>query len=244
MKFLSKIIQWIYKAYVVASFVLTMLLLYPLFKYLLRHKKFKQVFKIKKYWGAFLRVVCFMRLSVTQRGGFPKAPYVVVANHSSYLDIVFMYTIVPDYFVFMGKHELLKWPLVRMFFYEMNIAVNRTNHKAAHNALIRAAEAIDKGSCLVLFPEGTIPLNSPNLGRFKMGAFKLAIEKQVPIVPITFKNNWRLLGDLVPGNYRASPGTAHITVHEPVITAGMGEKDLVPLRNQVYDIIHHSLSKP
>jgi 1-acyl-sn-glycerol-3-phosphate acyltransferase len=243
MKFLLKILQLVFKVYVVASFVLSMALLYPLFKYLLARRKFKTVFKLKKYWGVVLRAVCFMRLSVKYEGNFPKAPYVVVANHSSYLDIVFMYAVVPHFFVFMGKYELLKWPLVRIFFYEMNIAVNRGNSKEAHNALVRAADAIEKGSSLALFPEGTIPLNTPNLGRFKNGAFKLAIEKQVPIVPMTFKNNWRLLGDLVSGNHRARPGTAHVVVHQPIETAGMDEKDLVLLRNRVFDIINHSLNK-
>jgi len=242
-KQLLKFPQWLYKLYVVATFGLTMLLLYPVFKVLLAKKRFRTVFKLKHYWSLVMRVLCFMRLSITYQAPFPKAPYVVVANHSSYLDIVFMYAMVPHFFVFMGKHELLKWPLVRIFFYEMNIAVNRSNHKDAHRAFLRAAEAIDHGACIALFPEGTIPLNTPKLGRFKNGAFKLAIEKQVPIVALTFKNNWRMLGDLVPGNYRARPGTARVVVHPPITTTGMDEKDLVLLRNRVFDLINHTLEK-
>jgi 1-acyl-sn-glycerol-3-phosphate acyltransferase len=243
MKQVLNFLQWLFKLYVVGTFGLTMLLLYPIFKVLLVRKKFRTVFKIKHYWSKVMRVLCFMRLSITYQAPFPKAPYVLVANHSSYLDIVFMYAMVPHFFVFMGKHELLKWPLVKIFFYEMNIAVNRTSPKDAHRAFLRAAEAIDKGACIALFPEGTIPLNTPKLGRFKNGAFKLAIEKQVPIVPLTFKNNWRLLGDLVPGNHRARPGTARAVVHPPIITTGMDEKDLVLLRNRVFDLINHTLEK-
>lgn len=94
-----------------------------------------------------------------------------------------MYNVIPEYFLFMGKYELLRWPLFNMFFKDMNIAVNRGSHVEAAKAFRRAANALDRGTSLALFPEGTIPVFTPRLKPFKDGAFKLAIEKQVPIVP-------------------------------------------------------------
>ena len=90
-------------------------------------------------------------------------------------------------------------------------------------------------------PEGTISRDSPKLRPFKNGAFKLAIEKQVPIVPITFLNNWKLLQDrpLLQGLSR--PGLACIVVHKPIETKGLTLEDLLTLKAQVENIIEKTL---
>ena len=78
---------------------------------------------------------------------------------------------------------------------------------------------------------------------FKNGAFRLAIEKQVPIIPITYLNNWKLLQN---GGFFKSfggPGVARIIVHKPISTIGMTENDLVSLRTKVREIIQNELEK-
>ena len=69
------------------------------------------------------------------------------------------------------------------------------------------------------------------MGRFKNGPFRLAIEKQVPIVPITFMNNWLLLPD---DFYRriGHPGIAHVILHDPIPTIGLTENDLDVLKEK------------
>lgn len=163
-------------------------------------------------------------------------------NHVSYLDIIASYLVVPNYFVFMGKQELDKAPLFRIFFKEMNILVDRSSNIGSHRAFMRAGADIDKGHSVFLFPEGTIS-SFGKLRGFKNGAFKLAIEKQVPIVPITFLNNWKMLQN--GGFFKAHgrPGISRVVVHEPILTAGMTEKDLVSLRTKVYDVIQEELEK-
>jgi 1-acyl-sn-glycerol-3-phosphate acyltransferase len=142
----------------------------------------------------------------------------------------------------MGKAELLKVPLFRHFFKRMNIPVNRKSRIDSHRAFIRAAADIEKGISISLFPEGTINNKGPVLGRFKNGPFKLAIEKQVPIVPLTFLNNWKLLPDDYQ-NRKGHPGIARIIIHEPISTKGMTEDDLENLKSKVYDIINEPLLK-
>lgn len=75
------------------------------------------------------------------------------------------------------------------------------------------------------------------MGRFKNGPFKLAVEKQVPIVPITFMNNWLLLPD---DFYRriGHPGIAKIILHDPIPTIGMTEDDIDALKEKVYRVIN------
>jgi len=112
---------------------------------------------------------------------------------------------------------------------------------ASHRAFMRAGQDIDKGHGTFIYPEAGISSNGKMRG-FKNGAFKLAIEKQVPIVPITYLNNWRLLQN---GGFFKSfggPGMSNIIVHKPISTAGLTENDLVSLKTKVYEIISTELN--
>jgi 1-acyl-sn-glycerol-3-phosphate acyltransferase len=180
-------------------------------------------------------------MQVKRLAPMPEPPYVVCCNHSSYLDIIQMYNVVPRYFLFMGKYELLKWPLFNIFFKDMNIAVNRGSHIEAVKAFRRAAQAIDRGTSIALFPEGTIPPFTPRMKPFKDGAFRLAIEKQVPIVPVTFLDHWRLFGEPEELLSRGRPGIARAVVHPAIQTKGLAEADLVDLRRRVYEVIEGPL---
>ena len=169
-----------------------------------------------------------------------KQAYIFCPNHTSYLDIMLIYMSIPIYFHTMGKAELRKVPLFKKFFDRMNIPVNRKSVLDSHRAFMRAGSDIDKGISVTLFPEGTIHHNGPVVGRFKNGPFRLAIDKQVPIVPVTFMNNWILLPDdfhRTPGR----PGIAGIIIHEPVETKGMTEADLETLKERVQQIIRQPL---
>lgn len=197
---------------------------------------------LKRIWGGFAIFVSGIFIKKIYRTDKHKLPKtcVLVANHSSYLDIVTSPHVYPHNIVYMGKVELLKVPLFNVFFKTVDIPVNRKSSKNAHQSYIRSCEEIDKGNTMCIFPEGTIS-NSGALRSFKNGAFKLAIEKQVPIVVITFVNNWKLLQN---GGFFKSfgrPGIARIVVHEPIETKGMTEENLVSLRERVHKITHDTL---
>jgi 1-acyl-sn-glycerol-3-phosphate acyltransferase len=136
----------------------------------------------------------------------------------------------------MGKQELDKAPLFRIFFKDMNILVDRKNSMASYKAFLKAGKEIEKGHSVFLFPEGTIS-SAGKIRPFKNSAFNLAIEKQVPIIPVTFVNNWRHLQN---GGFFKSygrPGICRIVVHQPIPTAGLSEKDLLYLKEEVHRII-------
>ena len=224
--------------------MLGLLVLYPLFFiFLSKRKWFPIAFKLKKVWAHWIMIVPLLFYKITwktKKQELPQ-PCIYCANHSSYLDIVVSYLVIPNFFVFMGKQELDRAPLFRIFFKEMNILVNRENNKSSHRAFMRAGADIDMGQAVFIFPEAGISSNGKLRG-FKNGAFKLAIEKQVPIVPITFLNNWKLLQN--GGYFKATgkPGVSRIVVHPPVSTIGMDENDLISLRTKVYDIIQNELT--
>ena len=166
----------------------------------------------------------------------------MVSNHSSYLDTVFMYSVIPDYFLFIGKGELLKWPLFGLFFRKQDIPVHRDQSRLAYNALQKAYEAIDRGECIAMYPEGTIPLHAPKMKAFKNGAFKMAIDKQVPIVPITWVQNYRIMLEPTKFFEFSLPQQVLVVVHEPIETKGMTDEDLVNLRTQVFNTIDSGLA--
>jgi len=235
-------LRLLYKLWVGLVFFLSLLVLYIPFRILLyTENRYQKAFILKRYWSWFLSVFMGMPVHKKFLAELPEPPYIVCSNHSSYIDTALMYRVVPDYFLFMGKYELLKWPLFNIFFKDMNIAVNRSSHIEAHKAFLKAAQRIDDGACLAIFPEGTISPNVPEMLRFKNGAFKLAVDKQVPIVPVTFKNNYKLFGDPETLLSRGRPGISNAVIHPHIETKGMTEDDLVSLRAQVFEVINSAL---
>src|SRR5690606_324139 len=120
----------------------------------------------------------------------------------------------------------------KVFFKTMDIAVDRNSNINAAKSLIRAKKYIDQNYSITIFPEGTIPISAPVMTDFKDGAFKLAIDKQVPIVPISFLNNWKIFSDADKPLGPAFPGVSKIIIHESISTVGMTIEDLIPLRER------------
>jgi 1-acyl-sn-glycerol-3-phosphate acyltransferase len=237
------IILW--KALFMLNFILSMIVLYPIFYFLLAKKeRFPKAFRLKKIWARWIFSLpgIFTKINyITPANKLPQ-PAVYCANHGSYLDIIAGYLVIPNYFVSMGKKELGKVPLFRSFFKEMNILVDRKSMTGSHRAFVQAGEQLKKGNSIFLFPEGGILSNTGKLHNFKNGAFKLAIDKQVPIIPITFLNNWKLFQNGVLIRTHGRPGISRVIVHEPISTVGMTSNDLVSLRTKVYDIILNDLN--
>ncbi len=245
MKFLLMIPRTLWKLWFVFNFILTLVLLYPIFLILLSNQNwFGSAFKLMRIWSKWL---CY------GGGIFPQVKYeidtdriprpcIFVSNHSSYLDIVLSYVTIPQYFVFVGKQELDKAPLFRIFFKRMNILVNRKSNLDSHRAYLESGRRLDLGQSVFIFPEATIS-SSGNLIPFKNGAFKLAIDKQVPIVPIVFFDNWKRLqnGGFLTANGR--PGIARARMLHAVETKGMTNADLLPLREKLKGIIQNALEK-
>ncbi len=167
--------------------------------------------------------------------------YVITPNHSSYLDILILYQTFTQYFVFMGKKELANVPVFNVFFKQMNITVDRKSIRDGKRSMEKCSAELDKGHSVVLFPEGTISAIVPEMLKFKNGAFKLAIEKQVPVIPITFLTNYKRLEMSGLFSGKAGPGIARTIIHEPISTKGMTEENIPALRDKVFNIINAEL---
>ena len=243
MKKVKEILGGIWKLYVFIWFTLLLLLLYPFYlMFLLNEKHFNKGFRLLRFHTGLLMYLSGIIVSVKNRHYIKKGqPYVITPNHSSFLDIIILYQTFPQYFVFMGKKSLATIPIFSIFFKKMNITVDRRSARDGKRSVDRCGLELDKGHSVVMFPEGTISANVPEMLKFKNGAFKLAIEKQVPIIPITFFTNHKRLEMAGLFSGKAGPGIAKAVIHEPIPTKGMTEEDLVPLRDKVYKIINDEL---
>lgn len=232
----------LYKLWIGLVFWITLGLLFPFFAFFLaKPSRYPKAFALKRFWS--LTLSCFMLCPVRPRytTPLPEGPYVICSNHSSYIDTFFFYQVFPDYFLFMGKSELLHWPLFGLFFKTMDIPVHRDQYRKAYGALSQAVDALKRGERVAIYPEGTIPLDNPKMGRFKNGAFKVAIDAQVPIVPVTWQTNWSILRNPEKVWEHSLPQTCRVVVHPPISTKGKTEDDLNALRDEVFAIINSEL---
>jgi 1-acyl-sn-glycerol-3-phosphate acyltransferase len=244
MKLLNYIFSPIWKIWFVLCFAIPFLILFPIFYFALVTKKFDLVFKLKRVWARIISTGSFLFPIIsyqTKKHKLPQ-PCIIVSNHTSYLDIVFCPFYVDHTAVFMGKYELLKIPLFKYFFVYLDIPVNRKSIKNSHKAFSDAGDKLDQGLSVVIYPEGTISENG-KLRPFKNGAFKLAVEKQVPIIPVVNLNNWLFLqnGGFFKSN--GKPGVPMIYVGDPIITLGMTEKDIDGLKEKVHIFTQEHLNK-
>lgn len=244
MLIIRKAFTVIWKIYFALSFFLSLLLIYPLLNYYLSdEKRFYKAFKLTRWWAKYLLLSVGIRYKVLTKNALPKPPYIICSNHTSYLDLILLYAIFPDYFVMIAKKEILKVPLFSIYSRKnMNITVDRENRISSHKAFIKLADQLEKGNCVGIFPEGTISKVAPKLYPFKSGPFKLAIGKGVSIVPVTFLNNWSLLerGTIVNG--RGGPGLSHIVIDKAIDTTTFGKEDAEVLMEKTYNLINWNIS--
>ena len=170
----------------------------------------------------------------------PHQSYMFVANHTSMTDIMLMLAVVKNPFVFVGKKELSKIPLFGFFYKRTCILVDRNSSKSRLEVFDRAQKRLNQGLSICIFPEGGVPNESVLLDEFKDGAFRLAIEHQIPIVPITFADNKKRFSYTF---FSGSPGLMRVKTHVQISTKGLQLSNKKELKDKVKAIIYNQLIK-
>lgn len=163
--------------------------------------------------------------------------YMFVANHTSMTDIMLMLSVIKNPFVFVGKKELTKIPLFGFFYKRTCILVDRTSSKSRMEVFDRAQKKINLGLSICIFPEGGVP-DDENvlLNEFKDGAFRLAVEHEMPIVPLTFADNKKRFSYTF---FSGSPGIMRVKIHHFVETNNQKPE----YRKQVKDAVRKVILK-
>ncbi|QJD94469.1 1-acyl-sn-glycerol-3-phosphate acyltransferase [Mucilaginibacter robiniae] len=237
---LKKVHAYIYR-YSVAVFFYVF---WPFLYYASRKpERYPMMNKFRKIWGYCSSSIAGIFYTYTFEETIDwSRTYIICSNHTSNLDITSISLMTKSNFCFIGKEELLSNPVTKLFFQTIDIPVNRESKISSFKAFKKAAERLQQGMTLVIFPEGKIPDDyPPQLHEFKNGPFRLAIENKVPIIPVSSLDTWKTLWDT--GLERGSqPGICHIFVHKPIETAHLTVADADALRDSVYNIIQTKLN--
>jgi len=233
--FFKKIHANIYR-YSVAFFFL---LVWPILYYLSRKKaRYKYLNGMRRFIirsSTFISGI-FFEIEYEEPVDWSRT-YIICGNHTSNLDISSINIAAKNNHCFIGKEELKTNMVLGFFFRTIDLTVNRESKISSFRVFKEAAEKLKNGISVVIFPEATIPLvYPPQLGEFKNGAFRLAIEQKVPILPVTSIDTWKIFWN-TGKDYGSRPGICHIFVHKPVETAHLTLDNADKLRDEVHAMI-------
>jgi 1-acyl-sn-glycerol-3-phosphate acyltransferase len=218
-------------------------LVWPILYYLsLKQERFKHINAFRRFIILLSTIVSgiFFRIKYEAEIDW-KRTYIIIGNHTSNLDVSAICIATKSNHCFIGKEELLSNMVLGFFFRTIDITVNRESKISSFRAFKTAAERLKNGVSVVIFPEATIPEEYPPiLYPFKNGAFRLAIELKIPILPVTSPDTWKVLWD-TGIEYGSRPGICNIFVHKPIETADLTLDDADALRDEVHDIIKQKL---
>lgn len=244
MKILKHLLWFIWKTWFYLLILIVILLFSPLLIISLSNNRwYKFFFILARIWAIVVFYGIGFHKIIKETQIFDKEEsYMLVANHTSMMDIMLMLILVKkNPFVFVGKKELAQLPLFGFFYKKACILVDRSSVKSRHETIIQAKEKLKEGLSICIFPEGGVPDDeSVVLDSFKDGAFRLAIEFQIPIVPMTFVG----LKEHFPFRFFAGkPGKVPVYVHKFVPTKGLTQDDKPKLKEQVRNVILEPLLK-
>lgn len=163
--------------------------------------------------------------------------YVVVSNHQSQYDILLLYGWIGLSVKWIMKKEIRKIPAIGIANEKIgNIFIDRSNPAAAQKTINNAIAELKDGVGILFFPEGTRSKDG-NLLPFKKGAFRIAIEQQLPILPVTVRGT---RGILPSGSFTPFPGRMSLRLHPPIPVAGLkleNKEDLPALMEESRRVI-------
>lgn len=238
-----RLLLFLYFVWCVVLVVALFLLLFPFTYIFLQKESWKPyAHRVNRLWGKLFFPLAGIKFDVDYRfHPEPRGTYVFCANHFSYLDIAVMGVILNNYYAFVGKHGVKKVPLFGYMFSKLHIQVNRESGKSRAYSLTKSIRTLASGRSVMIFPEGgIISKNPPEIHLpLQKGAFTMAIQQQVPLVPVVLQTNHLLLPDRAP--LRLHPGVVRAVVHEPISTIGLTAADLPYLMQRWTEIVQASL---
>ncbi len=244
MKSLMNGIYWVYTGWVAIVFVSLMLLTLPFFMLsaalLSKRANLWVATTLMLFWFRLFMLLVFIRHRVRNAELIQGVkPCVYVGNHSSFLDVPTVKSALGYGFLPLGKKEQTKLPILG-WIYAFNVILIDRSSETSRKASMEAMRQLmrDKYSILI-FPEGTMNRTPYLIKSFYDGAFRLAIELQVPIIPFA---NTGVRNLMTRGSLRLRPGACETVFGPPISTTGLTEADVPTLKRQVFDAMWALLS--
>lgn len=191
-------------------------------------------------WGKFNLKQAGVKLHIIGEENLSKTPAIFVVNHQSMLDLFIMCYLLPFKSLAVAKKSMRYYPLLGFF---MNLAgvvfVDRRHKERAIEGMREAKRIVERGYSLAIAPEGTRTITG-ELQPLKKGAFHLAIQTKLPMVPITIKNAYSLF----PRNHWIpKEGTVDIFIDAPVKTSNWTIETIPQAIAQIRSIFLSHLEK-
>ncbi|HMR57258.1 MAG TPA: lysophospholipid acyltransferase family protein [Cyclobacteriaceae bacterium] len=237
-----RVLRTIHTYYCLILFAVLFIILLPFFLIPIIFKnQFKLVGILNRWWAYIWFTLSFIPFKIECRARLNSSQqYIFCPNHFSYLDIPAL-GLNPHNSIFVGKNDMEHIPLFGFMYRKLHIMVNRSKLRSRMNSILLSLKAIEAGKSLVIFPEGGIVTPTPpQMAAFKDGAFRVSVEKQIPIVPVTIPNNWIILPDRNP--LRVQAGCVRVIFHEPIYPNAYTLNTLEAYKKEVYQVIDKELT--
>ena len=229
---IRKILQPFYTAYVSITFLISILVAFPIFGLISLGNNFRSrriIHSLIQYWSTGWLFIVGMPLKV--KGTIPEGRYIVVANHISYLDTLVIFPAVKGYFRPLGKKEITKIPVIGFIYRQVAIMVDRSSAVSRAVSMRLMWRVLKKEGNIVIFPEGTFNETGAPLKDFYNGAFRLALTTQTNIMPLILPDTERRWH--YSAWWKIWPGKNRATFLKPVDVQGLGMGDLELIKQKV-----------
>ncbi|RLD30138.1 MAG: 1-acyl-sn-glycerol-3-phosphate acyltransferase [Bacteroidetes bacterium] len=242
MKFFKYPFWILYRIWFYILVLIPIIILLPILLVVVSREQWYPVFfKIARFWGKFILIGMGFRWKIEKEQTLEKEKsYMFIANHTSMVDIMLMLVAVKKPFVFVGKKELAKIPIFGFFYKKTCILVDRSSAKSRQAVFLRAQKRLSQGLSICIFPEGKVPEEDIVLDEFKDGAFRLAINHKIPIVPLTFLDNKKRFSYTI---FSGGPGIMRVIKHRFLDTYNLTIEDTKTLNDSARHILLNMLQE-
>ncbi len=200
-----------------------------------------------KFWGYhppkwWARITCWLSLCRVKTRGHENldknTSYVFIANHQGAYDIFLTYGFLNQNIKWVQKASLRKVPFAgKASEIAGHVFVDNSCIESRRDTIIKVKKEIVGGVSMMMFPEGSRTKNG-KLSPFRRGAYRVAMDMGLPIVPITINGPYDVLK---VHSMKLTPGKLELIIHKPIPTANLEQKDLRVLMDQTKEIIHSGL---
>jgi 1-acyl-sn-glycerol-3-phosphate acyltransferase len=239
----KKIFLTLYKVWVFLVFTVFMILFLPglviPFFFGLRAGRIGYFFLA--LWSWIFSVLTFIRYEFYGRENFKKAKsYVLVSNHTSFLDLPGLAMLIPNQFRPLAKKELKKIPVFGWIAQAATIIVDRSSHESRKKSMDKLKWVLKQGISILIFAEGTQNRTKEILQPFHDGAFRIAVDTQQPIIPIVVIGAGKLMP---PGTIDLRPGLIRIYVGSEIPTSGLTAQDASSLKEETFRVMTNMITQ-
>jgi 1-acyl-sn-glycerol-3-phosphate acyltransferase len=241
-----KVLKALYAVYGILVVIISYFFVLPaylvVFAFFSKYRAPFAAHKVSRFWAKFLFTFFFIRVDVKGKELIDSTQaYILISNHNSQLDIPLFALACSNTFRFLSKIEVTKVPVFGYVVKRLYITVDRKSRKDSIESVERMKDSLLREKIsVVLFPEGTRNRSNEPLLNFKDGAFRLAIETQLPIAVLTILNTREYSA---AGKFELRPGTIHAAWSEPIDTKGMTANDIPMLKEKVREVFLRNLGK-